>query len=264
MNDAEMNAAGTGPGSPDGAAARVLIIDDEPQIRRFLEISLRSEGFRVSEAASGREGLERLATRGAELVVLDLGLPDIEGHEVLRQLRSWSQVPVIVLSVRAGEAEKVRALDAGAHDFVTKPFGIQELMARVRAVLRHHAAPQDASPLFDDGHLRVDLARRTVQVAGEAVALSRKEFAVLAMLVRYAGRVVTQQHLLRELWGPGHVEDTHYLRVVVGKIRQHIADEAAAPRYLRTEPGVGYRFLGEVPVANPPVLPDVGTNPPAR
>ena len=252
MNPSGSTASGAGPGGRDAAPARVLIIDDEPQIRRFLEISLRSEGFLVSEAASGQEGLERLATRGADLVVLDLGLPDIEGHEVLRQLRAWSQVPVIVLSVRAGEAEKVRALDAGAHDFVTKPFGIQELMARVRAVLRHHAAPQDESPIFDDGHLRFDLARRTVQVEGEPVALSRKEFAVLAMLVRYAGRVVTQQHLLRELWGPGHVEDTHYLRVVIGKIRQRIGDEAAAPRYLRTEPGVGYRFIGEAPASPSP------------
>lgn len=252
MNATGMSAPGAVPAGRDGAAARVLIIDDEPQIRRFLEISLRSEGFLVSEAASGQEGLERLATRGADLVVLDLGLPDIEGHEVLRRLREWSQVPVIVLSVRAGEAEKVRALDAGAHDFVTKPFGIQELMARVRAVLRHHASPRDGLPVFDDGHLRVDLARRAVQVAGESIALSRKEFAVLAMLVRYAGRVVTQQHLLRELWGPGHVEDTHYLRVVVGKLRQRLGDEAAAPRYLRTEPGVGYRFLGELPAAAAP------------
>ena len=245
MNDGSSSTSGAADAGREATPARVLIIDDEPQIRRFLEISLRSEGFIVSEAASGREGLERLATRGADLVVLDLGLPDIEGHEVLRELRSWSQVPVIVLSVRAGEAEKVRAFDAGAHDFVTKPFGIQELMARVRAILRHHGAPQDGVPLFDDGHLRIDLARRTVQVDGEPVALSRKEFAVLAMLLRYAGRVVTQQHLLRELWGPGHVEDTHYLRVVVGKIRQRIGDEAAAPRYLRTEPGIGYRFLGE-------------------
>lgn len=245
MNDGSSSTSGAADAGREATPARVLIIDDEPQIRRFLEISLRSEGFIVSEAASGREGLERLATRGADLVVLDLGLPDIEGHEVLRELRSWSQVPVIVLSVRAGEAEKVRAFDAGAHDFVTKPFGIQELMARVRAILRHHGAPQDGVPLFDDGHLRIDLARRTVQVDGEPVALSRKEFAVLAMLLRYTGRVVTQQHLLRELWGPGHVEDTQYLRVVVGKIRQRIGDEAAAPRYLRTEPGIGYRFLGE-------------------
>ncbi|MGE0639305.1 MAG: response regulator [Thermoanaerobaculia bacterium] len=228
-------------------AARVLVVDDEPQIRRFLEIGLRSEGFAVAVAATGRAGLEALATQGADLVVLDLELPDMEGHEVLAELRSWTQVPVIVLSVRATESEKVRALDAGAHDFVTKPFGIQELMARIRAVLRHHASPRERAPLFDDGHLRVDLPLRAVQLDGEPVTLSRKEFAVLAMLVRYAGRVVTQRHLLREIWGPSHEEDTHYLRVVVGRIRQRLGDAAQAPRYLRTEPGVGYRFVGEWP-----------------
>jgi len=224
---------------------RILVVDDEPQIRKFLEISLRSEGYAVLEAATGREALERLATRGADLVVLDLGLPDLEGHEVLRELRAWSRVPVIVLSVRASENEKVRALDAGAHDYVTKPFGIQELMARVRALLRHHEAPEAALPVFDDGRLRVDLARRAVDLDGNSVQLSRKEYSVLATLVRHAGRVVTQQQLLRELWGPTHVEDTHYLRVVVGKIRQKLGDSPAAPRYLRTEPGVGYRFVGE-------------------
>ncbi|MBZ0089298.1 MAG: winged helix-turn-helix domain-containing protein, partial [Thermoanaerobaculia bacterium] len=174
-----------------------------------------------------------------------LGLPDLEGHEVLAEIRSWSQVPVIVLSVRASEAEKVRALDAGAHDYVTKPFGIQELTARVRALLRHHAAPGESPPVFDDGRLRVDLALRTVTLEREPVALSRKEFGVLAALVRYAGRVVTQQQLLRELWGPAHVEDTQYLRVVIGKLRQKLHDDPAAPRYLKTEPGVGYRFIGE-------------------
>jgi len=224
---------------------RILVVDDERQIRRFLEISLRSEGFEVTEAATGREGIALLAGRGADLVVLDLGLPDLEGHEVLAEIRSWSQVPVIVLSVRASEAEKVRALDAGAHDYVTKPFGVQELMARVRALLRHHAAPGETPPVFDDGRLRIDLALRSVTLEREAVALSRKEFGVLATLVRYAGRVVTQQQLLRELWGPAHVEDTHYLRVVIGKLRQKLRDDPAAPRYLKTEPGVGYRFVGE-------------------
>jgi two-component system KDP operon response regulator KdpE len=224
---------------------RILVIDDEPQIRRFLEISLRSQGYAVDEAASGREGLERLATRGAELVVLDLGLPDVDGHQVLRELRQWSRVPVIVLSVRAAESEKVAALDEGANDYVTKPFGIQELMARVRGLLREQSAAQDAPPLFDDGHLQVDLARRLVVLDGEAVHLSRKEFGVLALLVRHPGRVVTQQHLLRELWGPSHAEDTHYLRIVVAKIRQKLADDHAHPRYLQTEPGVGYRFIGE-------------------
>jgi two-component system KDP operon response regulator KdpE len=229
------------------AKVRVLVIDDEPQIRRFLEIALRAQGYEVREAASGRQGLESLATDGADLVVLDLGLPDLEGHDVLAQLRSWSQVPVIVLSVRADESEKVRALDAGANDYVTKPFGIQEFMARLRALLRHPGEADGAAPVFDDGHLRVDLARRLVHVAGERVTLPRKEFAVLEALVRHAGRVVTQQQLLREVWGPNHVEDTHYLRVVIGKLRARLGDDAAAPRYLRTETGVGYRFAGERP-----------------
>lgn len=225
--------------------ARILVIDDEPQIRKFLEIALRSQGYLVDEAATGREGLERLALHGADLVVLDLGLPDLDGHEVLAGLRAWSRVPVIVLSVRASEIEKVRALDAGAHDFVTKPFGIQELMARVRGLLRERAAPGEASPVFDDGRLRVDLARRAVTLDDAPVALSRKEYDLLATLVRHAGRVVTQPQLLRELWGPTHLEDTHYLRVVIGKLRQKLGDRPEAPRYLRTEPGVGYRFVGE-------------------
>lgn len=225
--------------------ARILVIDDEPQIRRFLEISLRSQGYVVDQAANGREGLERLATRGADLVVLDLGLPDVDGHEVLVDLRRWSRVPVLVLSVRAAESDKVRALDAGANDYVTKPFGIQELMARVRGLLRESGAGEDAPPVFDDGRLRVDLARRLVSLAGEPVHLSRKELGVLSMLVRHPGRVVTQQHLLRELWGPAHLEDTHYLRIVVAKIRQKLGDDHAHPRYLATEPGVGYRFVGE-------------------
>ena len=236
-----MSAAPSSSTSP----ARVLVVDDEPQIRRFLEISLRSEGFEVLEAASGREGLALLATRGAELVMLDLGLPDLDGGELLKELRVWSQVPVIVLSVRGAEAEKVRALDAGAHDYVTKPFAVAELMARVRSVMRHHAAPRDRPPRFDDGRLVVDLALREVRLDGEPVSLARKEYAVLAMLVAHAGRVVTQPQLLREVWGPEHVEDTHYLRVVIAKLRQRLGDAAASPRYLQTEPGVGYRFVGE-------------------
>jgi two-component system KDP operon response regulator KdpE len=226
-------------------AARILVVDDEPQIRKFLDISLRSQGYAVELAATGREALEKLATRGADLVVLDLGLPDLEGHEVLRELRAWSRVPVIVLSVRASEAEKVRALDAGANDYVTKPFGIQELMARVRGLLRERGAAEEGPPIHDDGALRVDLARREVALRGERVHLTRKEYAVLALLVRNAGRVVTQQQLLREIWGPSHAEDSHYLRVVIGKIRQKLEEEPARPRYLRTEPGVGYRFAPE-------------------
>jgi two-component system KDP operon response regulator KdpE len=228
---------------PPAPPARILVVDDEPQIRKFLEIALRSQGYAVSETDAGRPALERLALQGADLVILDLGLPDLDGLEVLREIRGWSHVPVVVLSVRASEAEKVRALDAGANDYVTKPFGIQELTARIRVLLREGAGAE-SPPLFDDGRLSVDLARRSVALDGEPVALSRKEYGVLSTLVRHAGRVVTQQHLLRELWGPGHAEDTHYLRVVVGKIRQKLGDDPAAPRWIKTEPGVGYRFLG--------------------
>ena len=223
--------------------ARVLVIDDEPQIRKFLDISLRAQGYRVDLAESGQAGLDALALHGADLVVLDLGLPDRDGHAILQDMRQWSQVPVIVLTVRAGEAEKVAALDAGANDYVTKPFGVQELMARVRALLRSHATPPDASPLYDDGHLRVDLVRREVSLDGEVVVLSRKEYALLALLVQHGGRVVTQPQLLRELWGPTHQEDTHYLRILVAKLRQKLGDDAAAPRWIATEPGVGLRFL---------------------
>ncbi|GAB3346234.1 response regulator [Lysobacter tyrosinilyticus] len=229
------------------SSAQLLVIDDEPQIRRFLEISLRAQGYAVMEAETGQQGLEALATHGADLVILDLGLPDMDGHDVLQSLRQWSQVPVIVLTVRAGEAEKVAALDAGANDYVTKPFGVQELMARVRALLRFHAQPADAPPLYDDGHLRVDLARREVSLAGETITLSRKEYALLALLVRHAGRVVTQPQLLRELWGPTHQHDTHYLRILAAKLRQKLGDDAAAPRWIATEPGVGLRFIDARP-----------------
>ena len=227
--------------------ARILIIDDEPQIRRFLDISLRAQNYRVEVAEAAEAGLEALAARGADLVILDLGLPDRDGVEVLRDLREWSQVPVLVLTVRADEAEKVRAFDAGANDYVTKPFGVQELMARVRALLRWRAAPGDTPPVYDDGHLRVDLARREVFVDGEPLPLARKEYALLALLVRHSGRVVTQPQMLRELWGQHHEHDTHYLRVLVGKLRQKLGDDPAAPRWILTEPGVGLRFIGEKP-----------------
>jgi two-component system KDP operon response regulator KdpE len=227
------------------SAARILVIDDEPQIRRFLDIGLRAQGYRVALADSAQAGLELLATEGAELVILDLGLPDRDGHAVLAELRQWSQVPVIVLTVRGGEAEKVAALDAGANDYVTKPFGVQELMARVRGLLRTHAMPEgSAPPVYDDGRLRVDLARREVALEGATVTLSRKEYALLALLVQHAGRVVTQPQLLREVWGPTHQEDTHYLRILVAKLRQKLGDDAASPRWIATEPGVGLRFLG--------------------
>ncbi|MEO8001276.1 MAG: response regulator [Arenimonas sp.] len=225
---------------PEGAS--VLIIDDEAQIRRFLGISLRAQGYRVLEAENGAAGLETLATRGADAVILDLGLPDLDGHEVLRELRAWSSVPVLVLSVRSGEAEKVKALDAGANDYVTKPFGVQELSARLRALLRLRPE-EDQLAVFDDGILKIDLVRRQITRNGDAVVLTRKEWSLLNLLLRHAGRVVTQPQLLRELWGPTHEEDTHYLRILVAKLRTKLGDDAAAPRYIHTEAGVGLRFL---------------------
>jgi two-component system KDP operon response regulator KdpE len=237
----------TTPNDPATSAppARVLVIEDETQIRRFLEISLRAQGYLVLQAGDGRSGLELLATQGADLVILDLGLPDLDGHQVLAQLRPWSQVPVLMLTVRSAEAEKVAALDAGANDYVTKPFGTQELMARVRSLLRQRVVSETgASPLFDDGHLHIDLVRREVHLDSAPVVLTRKEFALLSLLLANAGRVVTQPQLLREVWGPTHAEDTHYLRILVGKLRHKLGDSALAPRYIATEPGVGLRFLG--------------------
>ncbi|KRG41695.1 two-component system response regulator [Stenotrophomonas pictorum JCM 9942] len=225
--------------------ARVLVIDDEVQIRRFLDISLRTQGYAVAQAATAADGLRQLAEDGADLVVLDIGLPDMEGHEVLAELRQWSLVPVIMLSVRAGEAEKVRALDNGANDYVTKPFGTRELMARVRALLRSRSTDSEGQvPVFDDGHLHIDLARRAVRVDGDGIALTRKEYALLALLLRNYGRVVTQPQILQEIWGPTHRHDTHYLRILVGRLRHKLGDSALQSRYVFTEPGVGLRFAG--------------------
>lgn len=226
-------------------AASILIIDDEVQIRKFLRISLRSQGYQVLEAETAAQGVDLAATQAPDLVVLDLGLPDADGKTVLEELRAWSTVPVMILSVRSSESEKVAVLDSGANDYVTKPFGIQEFLARVRNLLR---LPRNAEGLdtgtYDDGHLRVDLAKRQVSLAGESVRLTRKEFAILKTLVAHPGQVITQTQLLREIWGPTHVEDTHYLRNFVGKIRQKLQDDFDEPRYVQTEPGVGYRFVG--------------------
>ena len=224
------------------AVAHVLVIDDEPQIRRFLDISLRAQGYKVTLAGGGAEGLKALAVQGADLVILDLGLPDMDGHEVLGEIRQWSQVPVILLSVRADEAEKVAALDAGANDYVTKPFGTQELMARIRALLRQHAGIADEPALFDDGHLCIDLSMREIRIDGELLVLGRKEYALLALLFKHAGRVVTHPQILRELWGETHTKDTHYVRILVSKLRQKLQDDAVESRYIVTEPGIGLRF----------------------
>ncbi|PAU65292.1 DNA-binding response regulator [Pseudomonas sp. PIC25] len=223
----------------------VLVIDDEAQIRKFLRISLTAQGYRVVEAADGRSGLAEAALARPDLVVLDLGLPDMDGQEVLRELRGWSTVPVLVLSVRSGEGEKVLALDGGANDYVTKPFGIQEFLARVRVLLRQSGQGDSGAAAVESGPLRVDFAFRQVTLDGREVALTRKEYAVLATLAQYHGRVVTQQQLLKDIWGPTHVEDSHYLRVVVGHLRQKLGDDPANPRFIVTEAGIGYRLRAE-------------------
>jgi two-component system KDP operon response regulator KdpE len=226
------------------AAPHVLVVDDEPQIRRFLDIGYRAQGYRVALAANASEALAVLAQGDIDLVVLDLGLPDRDGGDLLRDLRTWSDVPVIVLTARFAEEQKVALLDAGANDYVTKPFGVKELLARSRGLLRMHAVANAAPvpPIYDDGRLRVDLARREVELGGALLDLSRKEYALLALLVKHAGRVVTQPQLLREIWGPTHERDTHYLRILVGKLRQKLGDDAAHPRWILTEPGVGLRL----------------------
>ena len=229
--------------APSLPPARVLVIDDEPQIRKFVDISLRAQGYETLLAEHGEKGLALLATQGADLVILDLGLPDRDGQDVLGELRQWSRVPVIVLTVRASETQKVALLDAGANDYVTKPFGIEELMARIRALLRGRDMQRAEPPVYDDGSLRIDLARREVHRDGQAVALTRKEFMLLSLLAQQPGRIVTQSQLLREVWGPTHQDDAHYLRVLVGKLRHKLGDDASAPRYIETEPGVGLRLV---------------------
>ena len=221
----------------------ILVVDDEAQIRKFLRISLTAQGYKVIEAGTGTEGLAQAALARPDLVVLDLGLPDMDGKDVLGELREWSQEPVLVLSVRASEGEKVLALDGGANDYVTKPFAIQEFLARVSVLLRQAGAGEQQDAVVQSGPLRLDFAYRRVTLDDAEVALTRKEYAVLAMLARHLGRVVTQQQLLKDIWGPSHVEDSHYLRVVVGHLRQKLGDDPAAPRFIVTEAGVGYRLL---------------------
>ncbi|MES2870436.1 MAG: response regulator [Pseudomonadota bacterium] len=224
-------------------SATILVIDDEPQIRKFLRISLVSQGYTVLEAATGAEGLSQAALKQPDVLVLDLGLPDMDGQQVLREFREWSSVPVLVLSVRASEAQKVEALDNGANDYVTKPFGIQEFLARIRALLRQAPSGEPQQAAIEIGPLTIDLAYRRVLLEGVEVALTRKEYAVLAQLARYPGRVITQQQLLKDIWGPSHIENSHYLRIVVGHLRQKLADDPTCPRFIATEAGVGYRLL---------------------
>jgi two-component system KDP operon response regulator KdpE len=223
-------------------SVRVLIVDDEPQIRRFLRTSLSAHGYQVLEASCGQEALVRITTERPGVVLLDMGLPDLDGLDVIHRIREWSQVPIIVLSVRGQEGDKIAALDRGADDYVTKPFGMGELLARIRAALRHRLRSEVDAPVFRSGGLTVDLARRVVTVDGGEVKLTRKEYELLRVLVIHAGKVLTHQQLLREVWGPAAAEETQYLRVYMGQLRQKLEVDPAQPRYLLTEPGVGYRL----------------------
>ncbi len=224
------------------SAPRILVIEDETPIRRFLRIAIESAGFVMREADRGHLGIERAATEAPDVVVLDLGLPDIDGKAVITAIREWSNVPILVLSVRDAESEKVAALDAGADDYVTKPFATGELLARLRALLRARKPAEERARLAF-GDLTIDLAAHTVTRAGLEVKLTRKEFDVLALLARHAGRLVTHKQLLTTVWGPAHTEDHQYLRIAIGHIREKIGDDAANPRFILTEPGVGYRLL---------------------
>ncbi len=220
----------------------ILLIEDELPIRRFLRASFAAESYRLIEAESGEQGLRLAAQQPPDLVILDLGLPDLEGHEVLRRLREWSRVPVIVLSARDQESQKVQALDSGADDYVTKPFGVAELQARMRTALRHSTPLGDTSPSATFGELTVDIAARRVTVRGETIHLTPLEFKLLTTLAKHAGKVLTHRFLLKEVWGPGHADETHSLRVLMASLRRKIEADSAQPRYLVTEPGVGYRL----------------------
>lgn len=221
---------------------RILVVDDELQIRRFLRISLEANGYRVFEASNGHDALQEAARLRPELIILDMGLPDIEGLEVLTRLREWSAAPVIILSVRDGDRDKVAALDAGADDYLTKPFSLEELMARMR-VAQRHAQPGPGNSEFTCGSVVVDLAHRQVTKAGEAVRLTPTEYALLRLLIQHAGRVLTHKQILKEVWGPEYVDETHYLRVYFAQLRQKLEDDPALPRLILTEPGVGYRLV---------------------
>ena len=221
-----------------------LLVEDEPQIRRFVRAALEEEGWQVHEAASVQRGLIDAGTRSPDLVILDLGLPDGDGLDFIADVRTWSNVPVIVLSARAGEADKIAALDAGADDYLTKPFGVGELQARVRATLRRRRQPDAADAgLLRFGDVVVDLKDRRVTRGGAGVRLTPTEFKLLAVLAASAGRLLTNPQLLRAVWGPSHLEDGHYLRIYMGHLRHKLEDDPGQPRYLLTETGVGYRLM---------------------
>lgn len=225
----------------------IVLIEDEPQIRRFLRATLTGQGYRLFEATTGADGLVEVGCRQPDVAIVDLALPDMDGLEVIRRLREWTAVPIIVLSARGHERDKVTALDAGADDYVSKPFAAGELLARIRVALRHSAGAsreaEDAT--FEVGELEVHLLRRQVFVGGGEVHLTPIEYKLLTTLVRHAGKIVTHQQLLREVWGPAHTEQAHYVRVYMAHLRHKLEAEPARPRYLLTEPGVGYRLVAE-------------------
>ncbi|MBE7512717.1 MAG: response regulator [Anaerolineales bacterium] len=229
--------------SPSGGA-HILIADDEIQIRRFLRITLEANGYHVQEVTNGQDALVKAAQGRPDVIILDLGLPDMDGLEVLRRLREWTKTPTIILSAREADRDKVIALDAGADDYLTKPFSVDELMARIRVALRH-AGPLSGDPVYIIGGLRIDLARHTVTRDGEAVKLTPTEFALLRLLAQHAGKVLTHTQILREVWGPEYVNETHYLRVYFAQLRGKLEETPALPRYILTEPGVGYRLAME-------------------
>lgn len=223
----------------------VVLIEDDKPIRRFVQASLESEHMRVLEAESGRRGLSLAASARPDLVIVDLGLPDMDGADVIGQLRDWSSVPIIVLSARTREQEKVAALDAGADDYLTKPFGVPELMARIRAQLRrHNRASSNESSKLQFGEVEIDFEMRTVRREGQPVHLTPIEYRLLVALARHAGRVLTHRQLLHEVWGPSRVESAHYLRIYMGHLRQKLECDPAQPEHIMTETGVGYRLVG--------------------
>ena len=227
----------------DPPAPGVIVVEDEKLIRRFVRAALEDEGCRVVEAGTSAQGLLECATHKPDLVVLDLGLPDGNGIDFIRALRAWSDAPILVLSARAHEKDKILALDVGADDYLTKPFGVGELRARARALLRRQSrGGEGATPIIEFGDVRVDLSRRLVSRAGEVVHLTPIEYRLLCVLLANTGKVMTQRHLLRDVWGPSSVESNHYLRVYVVHLRQKLEDDPAQPKYLLTETGVGYRF----------------------
>ena len=225
------------------ATTVVLVIDDEPQIRRLLRVTLESNGYEVFDAVNGQDGIVQAAQCRPDVILLDLGLPDLDGGEVLKRIREWSRVPVIILSVRDRENDKIAALDAGADDFITKPFGSGELLARLRTTLRR-SRPESAAAVFHAGKIEVDLSTRIVRKHGQEVKLTPTEYALLRLLVVHGGKVLTHRQLLTEVWGPNAVEQTHYLRVHIAHLREKLEENAAQPAFIITEPAVGYRAIG--------------------